>query len=464
MAQITFYGAVGTVTGSRHLLELNGNKVLVDCGSFQGGKEKRLRNWEPFPVSAGEIDRIILTHAHIDHSGHIPRLCREGFNGAIHSTHATRDLADILLRDSAHLQEEDARRANEKGYTKHKPALPLYTVEDAEAAMNLFSPVHYGELIPLGETARIRFRDAGHILGAGLVDVKTVSGDKSRKILFSGDIGRPDQPVLSDPVQVYNVDYLVLESTYGDRLHDNKNPKDELARVITESIDRGGVLIIPSFAVGRTQAILYVIRELEEAGDIPSLPVWVDSPMSIRATEVFEEHLEDLDISARRLTLEGTKPFRPKQIHFSLSRKESIAINEIRKRAIIISSSGMATGGRVLHHLVQRLPNPDNTILFIGYQAEGTRGRTIMEGGKSVKIHGNEVPVRARIESISGYSGHGDYNEILAWLMAFNRPPEKTFIVHGEPEASQAMAEKIRRRFGWEVVLPTFGEPYPLSM
>lgn len=464
MAGITFHGAVGTVTGSRHQLDIDGTNLLIDCGSFQGVKEVRARNWEPFPINASDIDRLVLTHAHIDHSGHIPRLCKEGFSGPIHCTHATRDLCDILLRDSAHIQEEDARHANEKGYTKHDPALPLYTVADAETAMSQFSPIHYGENLHIDDTIRIKLRDAGHILGAALVDIKTGAGDKARKIVFSGDIGRPDQPILRDPSQAYNVDYLVLESTYGNRLHDHGTPREELARVINESLDRGGVLLIPSFAVGRTQTLLYVIRELEEEGRIPSVPVFVDSPMSIRATEVFEEHTNDLDITARSLILNNTKLFRPKQVRFAMSRKDSMAINEVRQRAIIISASGMVTGGRILHHMIQRLGDPQNTVLFIGYQAEGTRGRDMLEGAETVKIHGGYFPVKAHIESISGYSGHGDYNELMAWLMGFNRPPEKTFIVHGEPDAAKAMADHIEQKFGWQVVLPTLGERYEINM
>lgn len=464
MGEITFHGACGTVTGSRHLLNLDCGSFLIDCGSFQGQKELRLRNWEPFPVPASDIDRVFLTHAHIDHSGHIPRLVKEGFTGPVHSTHATSDLCSILLRDSAHIQEEDARDANEKGYSKHKPALPLYTVDDAERAMTKFRPVHYGEDLFLDETTRVKFKDAGHILGAACIDVKTRIGGKTRKIVFSGDIGRPDQPILRDPAQVFEVDYLVLESTYGNRLHDHGNPRAELARVINESMERGGVLVIPSFSVGRTQTLLYDIRELEDAGVVPSNPVYVDSPMSIRATEVFEEHLNDLDITARRQIIEGEQIFRPRQVQFAMSRKQSMAINPLRSHAIIIASSGMVTGGRILHHMAQRLPHAENTVLFIGYQAEGTRGRAILGGSRTVKMRGSEVPVHARIESISGYSGHGDYNELMAWLMGFNRAPEKTFIVHGEPVAASAMAEHIRQRFGWDVTIPELGRSYGLDM
>ncbi|MCE5252505.1 MBL fold metallo-hydrolase [bacterium] len=464
MATLTFFGATGTVTGSRFLLELDGKKMLVDCGLFQGTKENRLRNWDPFPVSPSEIDTVFVTHAHIDHTGYLPRFCRDGFSGSIHCTHTTHDLCEILLRDSAHLQEEDAALANRKGFSKHSPAMPLYTVKDAEKALALFSPLHYGEDFPMTGATRVKLKDAGHILGSAFIDIKTNVSGKTRKILFSGDYGRPGQPVLSDPVQVYNVDYLVLESTYGDRLHDTRPPAEELARIINESLERGGVLIIPSFAVGRTQTLLYIIRELEEQGIIPDLPIYLDSPMSIHATAIFENRIPDMDLTSRVLTLRGKHIFHPKRLIECPSKNESKAINTIRDRAIIVSSSGMATGGRILHHLKQRLPNPDNTLLFIGYQAEGTRGRSILEGETEVKIHGEQVPVRAKVENISGFSGHGDYNEILAWLMGFNRPPEKTFIVHGEPEARTALAEKIRAAFGWDVVIPDFGQHFELEL
>ncbi len=464
MARITFYGATGTVTGSRHLLELNGHQYLIDCGLFQGKKENRLKNWEPFPVSPGEIERVFLTHAHIDHTGYLPRFCKDGFIGQVHCTPPTHQLSEIMLKDSAHLQEEDARWANKKGFSKHKPALPLYTVDDAEAALQLFAPIEYGDELFLDDTTRVKFKDAGHILGSAFLDIKTRIGRHPRKILFSGDIGRPARPILRDPVQAFNVDYLVLESTYGNRLHEENHPDDDLARIINESVERGGVLLIPAFAVGRTQTLLYVIRELEEQGKIPTLPIYVDSPMAIDATHIFEQRAADENLTSRILLLEGVKIFHPKRLHICKSRHESKAINKITNRAIIISASGMATGGRILHHLVQRLPEERNTILFIGYQAEGTRGRTILEGHPTVKIHGEHIPVNARIETMTGYSGHADYREILAWLMGFNRPPEKTFIVHGEPDASAALAEKIREQFGWDVVVPQFGESYELDL
>jgi len=462
---LTFLGATGTVTGSRYLLDTKGRKLLVDCGLFQGLKKNRLKNWDPFPVPPKEIEKVLLTHAHIDHSGYIPRLCKQGFTGKIHCTHATNDLCEIMLRDSGHLQEEDARWANKKGFSRHKPALPLYTVADAEKALQRFAPVHYGEDLFIAEGLRVKFKDAGHILGSAFVDIKVTNGGKPKRFLFSGDIGSPDRPILWDPVQVYEVDYLILESTYGDRLHTagHKTRGEELARVINESVQRGGVLIIPAFAVGRTQELLFYIRELEEKNQIPTLPVYVDSPMAVRATSVFEKMKGYYDFRAKLLELEGREILRPKRLHCTKDVNESKALHNLEGPAIIISASGMLQGGRILHHLEHRISRPDNTVLFVGYQAEGTRGRAILEGKPEIKIHGQSVTVKAKIENISGFSAHADYNEILAWLMGFNRPPLKTFIVHGEPEASQALAARIKDLLGWDVVIPGLNESFKLN-
>lgn len=463
MPRLIFLGATGTVTGSRFVLETEGRRMLIDCGLFQGLKENRLKNWDPFPISPSEIDRVFLTHAHIDHSGYLPRFCQHGFAGKIHCTYATHDLCEIMLRDSGYLQEEDAYWANKKGFSKHHPARPLYTVKDAEKALSHFEPLYYGQDLFLTDTLRVKFKDAGHILGSSFVDIKTASGNETRRFVFSGDVGRPGRPILRDPVQVFEVDYLILESTYGNRLHDHSSAQEELARVINESVAQGGVLVIPAFAVGRTQELLFTVRALEEQDRIPSLPVYVDSPMAIDVTSVFERSKADYDLSARTLELSGKRILQPKQIQFSRTTEQSKAINNEKKHAIIISASGMATGGRILHHLEYRLPNPNNTILFIGYQGEGTRGRAILEGKPEVKIHGRQIPIRAKIETISGFSAHADYNEILAWLIGFNRPPLKTFIVHGEPDASAALAEKIRERLRWDVAIPAFKEGFELD-
>ena len=463
MTKLTFFGATGTVTGSRFLLEVGGNRLLIDCGLFQGLKKNRLRNWEPFPISPAEIDRVFLTHAHIDHSGCLPRLCKEGFKGKIHCTHATHDLCEILLRDSAHLQEEDANWANKRGFSKHRPALPLYTVADAEKALSHFEPYHYGEDIFLSDSLRVKFKDAGHILGSSFLDVKSMQEGRPKRIVFSGDLGRPARPILRDPVQPFEVDYLILESTYGDRLHHNETPERDLAAVINASVDRGGVLVIPSFAVGRTQQLLYTLRELEEDKEIPSLPVYVDSPMAIDTTTVFEKNKGYYDLSAKVLEIRGTSILKPPQLKFCRHRDQSKALNLIKKNAIIISASGMATGGRILHHMRHRLPRGQDTMLFIGYQAEGTRGRTILDGNSTVRIHGGDILIKAAIENISGFSAHADYNEILAWLIGFNRPPKKTFVVHGEPDASASLAEIIADKLGWNVVVPKFQESFLLA-
>ena len=463
MTRLTFLGATETVTGSRFLLESEERKLLIDCGLFQGLKRDRLRNWEPFPVPPTEVDRVLLTHAHLDHSGYLPRLCKQGFAGKILCTWSTSDLCAILLRDSGHLQEEDAYWANKKKFSKHKPALPLYTAEDAENSLKYFEPVCYGQDLPITDKLRVKFRDAGHILGSAFVDIKITSAGKTKKVLFSGDLGRPARPILRDPVQVFEVDYLILESTYGDRLHDSKPPEKELARVIAESVNRGGSLIIPSFAVGRTQELLFCIRELEEKGEIPSLPVYVDSPMAIDTTMIFEKRKGDYNLEAKIFELQGKKILRTKQIKFCRTKEESKQLDEQNNPGIIISASGMAEGGRILHHLAHRLPHPQNTILFIGFQAAGTRGRSIVEGNPTVKIHGQQIPIRAKIEKISGFSAHADYNETLAWLMGFNRPPLKTFIIHGEPEASASLSEKITRLLGWKVIIPKFNESFEID-
>ena len=463
MTKITFLGATGTVTGSKYLLEADGKRIMIDCGMFQGLKELRLRNWEDFPVDPTSIDTVILTHAHIDHTGYLPKLVQMGFKGTVFATPATTDLSMIMLPDSAHLQEEDAKYANKKQFTKHKPAMPLYSITDAENALELFQPLSYGKVKQLSENITLCYRDAGHILGSAFVDIRLKVNDGERRILFSGDLGRPAQPILRDPHTVFGTDYLILESTYGDRLHGQTNKKTDLAQIINESYERGGVLIVPSFAVGRTQELLFTIRELEEEKRIPIMSVFVDSPMAINATNVFTKNVQDHDLESKVTELEGVDILKTADLRFTQTAEQSKAINNISSRAIIISASGMVTGGRILHHLFNRLENPNNTILFIGYQAEGTRGRTIMEGADTVKIHGQHVPIRARIENISGFSAHADYNEILAWLSSFNEAPRKIFIVHGEISQSEALAERIRTAFNWETAIPEYRESFDLA-
>lgn len=463
MIKLTFLGATGTVTGSKYLLEADGKKFLIDCGMFQGLKELRLRNWEDFPVDPSSIDAVILTHAHIDHSGYLPKLVQMGFKGIVYATPATMDLCQIMLPDSAHLQEEDAKYANKKQFTKHKPAMPLYSQTDAQNALELFEPLPYGKKITLSDNVTLCYRDAGHILGSAFVDIRIMQENKEKRILFSGDLGRPAQPILRDPHTVFGTDYLVLESTYGDRLHGETDRKEDLAKVINDSYERGGVLVIPSFAVGRTQELLYTIRELENEKRIPIMPIFVDSPMAINATNVFMKNSQDHDMESKLAKLKGVDILKTTDLRFTRTAEQSKMINNIPGKAIIISASGMVTGGRILHHLFNRLANPNNTVLFIGYQAEGTRGRTILEGAESVKIHGQQVEVKAHIEQISGFSAHADYNEILAWLSSFNEAPRKIFIVHGEASQSVALSERIQTNFNWETAIPKYLESAELN-
>ncbi len=463
MAKITFFGAAGTVTGSRHMLETHGKRILIDCGLFQGRKEMRLKNWDTFPISPITFDEIILTHAHIDHTGYLPKFVKDGFSGTINCTDATADLLRILLPDTGHLMSEEARYANKKGSSKHKPAKPLFDEEDAQAVFPLVKPVPYGRHFYPAEGLRAKFRNVGHILGASYVDLKTKSGDGYSKILFSGDLGRPHDSILRAPAQPYNVDYLVMESTYGDRLHNKYDPREDFVRILNESFERGGVVVIPAFSVGRTQTLLYMLRELEEEGLIPSVPVYVDSPMALKALDVHKNHVADLNIAARKQKILGTHLFKPKQTQHCRKVDQSKAINRIKDRAIIISASGMATGGRILHHLKERLPNPNNTILFVGYQAEGTRGRKLMDGAEELRMFGDDIPVNAKIEYIPGFSGHADYGEMLAWMMGFNQKPKKVFLVHGEDDVRHAWAKHIREKLNWDVVVPEEGESFDLE-
>jgi metallo-beta-lactamase family protein len=464
MATLHFLGAAGTVTGSRHLLEFRGWKFLFDCGLFQGRKELRERNRSPFPVAPSDISAVFLTHAHIDHTGYLPRLVRDGFKGRVYCTRATAELCALLLPDSARLQEEEAAWANKRGYSKHRPALPLYTEQEAMNALKHLEPIEYGDDVFPCSDLRVKFRDAGHILGSAHVDVRSGSAESGRKIVFGGDLGRPRDPLLKDPVQPYEVDYLVLESTYGDRLHGGGDVCDELVRVITETAARGGTVVVPSFAVGRTQMLLHLLRQLEEAGRIPRLPVFIDSPMAVGALKVFEERVKDLNLGVRVEAVRGVNLFRTANLTLCETTEQSKRINNAKGPAIIISASGMVTGGRILHHLARLMPSPENTVLFVGYQGEGTRGRKILDGSPDVKIHGEQVPIRCKVEYIPGFSGHADYEEIEAWLMGFSRKPEHTWLVHGEGGASAALAQRLRSRLHWKVDIAEEGKPVALRL
>jgi len=464
MAKLHFWGAVGTVTGSKYLLEAGGSRLLVDCGLFQGLKELRLRNWDDLPVNPASINWVALTHAHIDHSGYLPRLVRSGFLGPIYATSGTADLLEILLPDSARLQEEDADYANRKGFSKHQPALPLYTEQDARAALKHVQSVGYGKRLPLGTHLSIEFASAGHILGSGFVTAEFQDdGGRPVKVLFSGDIGRYNEPILNDPSPVEEADYLLVESTYGDREHDHHNPKDRLAEIINSTVSRGGKVIIPAFAVGRTQLLVYYLRELEEEGRIPVLPVAVDTPMGTSATRLYLKHKEDHDPDMQRFDESHVNALSTR--HFSLvhGREGSKALDAARGPSVIISASGMATGGRILHHLAHYLPDAASTVVFVGYQAVGTRGRRLLDGEKFVKIHGEMIEVRAAIERVDSLSAHADSTEIMRWLSGFKRPPRTTFVVHGEPRSAQALHDRIASTLGWPVVIPVRGQVVDLG-
>jgi metallo-beta-lactamase family protein len=463
MAKIQFLGATGCVTGSRFLVSAETGQVLIDCGLFQGPKELRLRNWAPFPADLRRLHSIVLTHAHLDHTGYFPRLVKDGFQGQVYASPATVDLCGILWPDSGHLQEEDARYANKKGFSKHDPALPLYTEVDGIEATRYLEKIPYRQETRIGAQFSFSLIPAGHIFGSNFVQMQVGVNGEKRHLLFSGDLGRYDQPITPDPTPVEETDYLVVESTYGNRLHLGADPKLELAAIINRTAGRGGMILIPSFAVGRTQELLYLLRELEDAQRIPRLPVYVDSPMAIDATRILLRYPEEHDLEMQTLENSGIDPLNSRQVNLVRTRELSQAINGIRYPMIVIASSGMATGGRILHHLAQRLPDPRNTILFVGYQAEGTRGRTLLDKASEVKIHGQMVQVRAEIRSLEQFSAHADYSEILRWLGDFKRPPRRTYILHGENEQRKALSAHIREKLGWETLLPEYLETFELD-
>jgi metallo-beta-lactamase family protein len=465
--KLSFLGATQTVTGSKFLIETDDRRILLDCGLFQGAKDLRLRNWEEPPVDPTTVDAIVLTHAHIDHTGYLPRFVAHGYRGPIYATPATVDLARILLPDAGHLQEEEARYRNKHQLSKHKPALPLYTIENAMASLELLRPVKYGEIVALSSSLGFDLVPAGHILGSSFVRLREGAGEKQKTILFTGDIGRYGQPIIFDPTTVETADYLILESTYGNRLHADKNgksAKDQLRDVVISTAKRGGTIVIPSFAIGRAQELLYILRELENEKQIPVLPVYVDSPMAVDAVEIFRKHVEEHDLEMAHLEAAGGNPLYTERVHFARSVEESKAINDHRFPSVIISANGMATGGRVLHHLIQRLPDERNSVVFVGFQAFGTRGRLISEGARQIRIFGVDYPVRAAVHVISSFSAHGDYSEILRWLSGFRRAPRRTFLVHGEPKAIEAMKDHIVSSYkAWQVEIPTYRQTYDIT-
>jgi metallo-beta-lactamase family protein len=451
--KLTFLGATGTVTGSKYLLDCGSKRILIDCGLFQGLKQLRLKNWDKLSINPKDVDVVVLTHAHIDHTGYLPLFVKNGFSGKVYCSEATRDLCKILLPDSAHLQEEEAEYANKHGFSKHHPALPLYTKEDAQRALELLTPVDFEQDVDLGDGLTVRFSPNALILGSAFVRIH----DQKTSVLFSGDIGRPHDILMKAPVRIKQADYLVLESTYGNRLHDTSDPQIKLAAIINQTVKRKGVVVIPVFAVGRAQELLYYIHLLKSSGVIPDIPVYLNSPMAVDATAIFHNHRGE-----HRLTPEQCDAL-CHTAHMVNSVEESKRLNETQGPMIILSASGMATGGRVVHHLKAFAPNPNNTILFVGFQAAGTRGAAMLDGVESIKIHGEYVPVRAAVESVSNLSAHADYSEILNWLDGFEVPPKKTFITHGEPVAADAMRIHIEEKLHWQVVVPDYLETVTLN-
>ena len=460
MASITFYGGVGTVTGSKYLLDFDGKRVLVDCGLFQGFRELRERNWQLPSFAPDSIDAVIITHAHIDHTGWLPRLVKLGFTGPVYTSKATGDLLKILLPDSARLQEEEADFRNRHALTKHSPALPLYDESDARAALDLIHPVaNDGKPVDILDDCKASFLVAGHIIGASLVLVEmssTAFPDTATRFLFSGDLGHYDQPILKDPASPPDCDYLMVESTYGNRLHGDVSSEDQMASIVNEAAKRQGPILIPAFAVGRTQEVLYLIRQLEDEGRIPVLPVIVDSPMASQATQVYNRWRDEHDEEYASILSRNRHPLRTQSMSTASTREESKRLNDMRGARIIISASGMLTGGRVLHHAVRILPDENATIVFVGFQAAGTIGRRVQDGEKEVRVMKNWVPVRCHVAKVDGFSAHADWKAVLRWLEGLKSPPKTVFTTHGEPEAAAAMAQHIRDRFGWNVMVPGY--------
>jgi metallo-beta-lactamase family protein len=467
MATLSFWGGVGTVTGSKYLIDGGRGRVLVDCGLFQGLKELREKNWEDPPFDVKGLDAVVITHAHIDHTGYLPRLVALGFNNPVYCSGGTADLLKLLLPDSGRLQEEEAEYRNRKGLTRHKPALPLYTEQDARAALKLIRPCKIsGELTQVAPGLKAGFHVAGHILGSSLVLVEVEgAGDdgKGRRVLFSGDLGHYDQPIIKDPDPPPACDYMLVESTYGDRLHDPEDPKVALARVINEGVERGGPLLFPAFAIGRTQELIYHIRELEDEKRIPVLPVRVDSPMAAAATQIYSQRKEEHDEEYVSVLAGKRHPLRTHSMVTASSREESKRLNDETGARIIISASGMMTGGRIMHHARRVLPDERATVVFVGYQAAGTTGRRIVDGEREVRIMKGWVPVRCKVVRIGGLSAHADWQEVLRWLAPMPSAPRRSFTTHGEPEAAEAMAGHIRERFGWRVDAPGYGESVELD-
>ncbi|MBL37606.1 MAG: MBL fold metallo-hydrolase [Xanthomonadales bacterium] len=450
---LRFLGATGTVTGSKFLLEASGRKILVDCGLFQGYKQLRERNWKALPVSPADIDCVVLTHAHLDHSGYLPLLARNGFDGPVYATSATRDLCRYLLPDSGFIHEKDAAFANRYGFSKHHPARPLYTREDALHCLKLFRDLEFHQATRLFDGIEVTCTRAGHIPGAAslLLDIAGM------RLLFSGDLGHADSAIMPPPDPIPAADYLLVESTYGNRKRNHGDPEDALAGIINETVGRGGTVIVPAFAVGRTQLLLHHLNRLQRSQRIPAVPVLLDSPLAINATNVFADHPEDHRLTAAEAESACSLP------RYVQDPEESKSLDHDPMPKIIIAGSGMATGGRVLHHLKVYAPHPEHTIIFTGYQAGGTRGAAMVSGAEKVKIHGRYWPVRARVHNLDMLSAHADADEILGWLAGMEKPPIRAFVVHGEADASDTLRHRIEEELGWQACVPEYAEPYELT-
>ena len=459
--KVKFLGAAGTVTGSRFFLEIGSLRVLVDCGLFQGLKENRLRNWDPFPIEPESIDIVLLTHAHIDHSGYLPKLVKEGFQGPIYLTEASLELVKILLLDAGKLQEEEAKFARKKGYSKHSNPQPLFSREDAENVFPQLKPISFDQAFKINDQLSITAYNAGHILGAAILKLQIKGDNQEKSIVFSGDLGRTKDPILNPPAEIPFADVLFLETTYGDRVNEATGIDRKFGKVIRDTYYNGGVSLIPSFAVGRTQMILFYLHRLQQKGFIPQIPIYVDSPMAIDVTGLYKDFPECHHLGP---SLENTNanPFFHKNLHYYRDQESSISLNTIKNNAIIISASGMATGGRILHHLYNRLPNKEDSILFVGYQAEGTRGRRILEGEETCRIYGIDVPVKAKPYYIDGLSAHADQTELVDWCDNFISKPKFTFLIHGEPEAREELAGILKDKLKWNTISPHYMESFLL--
>jgi len=457
--EITILGAGRCVTGSKYLIKWKKRSTLVDCGLFQGPASHRQLNWKPLPHPAHDIDSVVLTHAHIDHSGYLPRLCRQGFSGPVYCTPPTLGLLRVLLPDAAYIQEEEARYANRKGYSKHKPALPLFKMKDAREALKKLQPVSFDTWQELHPGARFRFHRQGHILGAAAVELDSKSrGGERKNLYFSGDVGRYGVPILKEPEAYPGSDVLFVESTYGNRNHPAEDARSLLADEVRAGLDRGGVIIIPAFAVDRTQELLYLLHESMVENEIPQIPIWLDSPMGIEATTLYTRNTAEHDVEMRQYFSEQVNPIFPPTLRVTPTSSESRKLNGIDGGAIIISASGMATGGRILHHLKLRLPDPKNTVIFVGYQANGTKGRRLVEGESEIKIHGEWIPVRAAVRQVSGLSAHADADELIMWLSRREKDPSTVCVIHGEYDVQQEFATRLSEEFGWQPIIPDLGD------